>query len=105
MAAQIFGGADVEATLKQYIALDLTAEEIQAVKDAAAKKDKDATGIDNAIEAIFNARTNTGWTTGGHTGEDVPVYAFGPGKEKFAGLIDNTDNAKVIFQILKNGKK
>ncbi|RUT29013.1 alkaline phosphatase [Paenibacillus zeisoli] len=105
MAAQIFGGADVEATLKQYIALDLTAEEIQAVKDAAAKKDKDATGIDNAIEAIFNARTNTGWTTGGHTGEDVPVYAFGPGKERFAGLIDNTDNAKIIFQILKNGKK
>ncbi|MBP2002395.1 alkaline phosphatase [Paenibacillus shirakamiensis] len=101
MAAQIFGGADVETTLKQYINLTLTPEEIQAVKDAAAKKEKDATSIDNAIEAIFNVRTNVGWTTGGHTGEDVPVYAFGPGKDQFAGLIDNTDNAKVIFRILK----
>ncbi|GIP24492.1 alkaline phosphatase [Paenibacillus sp. J22TS3] len=105
IAAEIFGGADVEATLKKYITLTLTPEEIQSVKDAEAKKEKDATAIDNAIEKIFDVRTNTGWTTGGHTGEDVPVYAYGPGKEKFAGLIDNTDNAKIIFQILKNGKK
>ena len=96
MAEEIANGADVEETLKQYIDLDLTAEEIQSVKNAGTK----ATDIDNAIEKIFDNRSHTGWTTGGHTGEDVPVYAFGPSAERFAGQIDNTDNAKIIFEIL-----
>ena len=103
MAAEILGGATVEETLKKYIDLQLTDDEIKSVKDAAATKDQ--TKTDNAIEAIFNARSYTGWTTGGHTGEDVPVYAFGPGKEKFAGLIDNTDNAKIIFNMIEGKNK
>ncbi|AJS61033.1 alkaline phosphatase [Paenibacillus sp. IHBB 10380] len=100
MSQEIFKGASVEQTLKKYIDLTLTTEEIQSVKDAAATKDQDK--IDNAIDLIFDIRTNTGWTTGGHTGEDVPVFAYGPGKEMFSGLIDNTDNAKNIFKILED---
>lgn len=106
MAAEIAKGADVENTLKTYIdqnILALTGQEIQSVKDAAASKK--VTDIDNAIETIFNKRSHTGWTTGGHTGEDVPVYAFGPSKERFAGQVDNTDQAKIIFDILAQGKK
>ncbi|CAI6047227.1 Alkaline phosphatase 3 [Paenibacillus sp. JJ-100] len=102
MAAQIAKGASVEETLKKYLKLKLTTEEIQSVKDAA--QSTDVTEIDNAIEAIINNRSFTGWTTGGHTGEDVPVYAYGPGSDRFSGLIDNTDNAKVIFDILKKAK-
>ncbi|HZG73956.1 MAG TPA: alkaline phosphatase, partial [Chondromyces sp.] len=106
MASEIANGADVEKTLKTYIdqeLLALTEEEIQAVKEAAVSKD--VTKIDNAIESIFNERSHTGWTTGGHTGEDVPVYAFGPYKDRFAGQIENTDQAKIIFDILENGNK
>jgi alkaline phosphatase len=103
MAAQIAKGADAEQILKQYIELDLTPEEIQSVKVAAETgKERE---IDDAIERIFDNRSHTGWTTGGHTGEDVPVYAFGPGKERFYGQIDNTDNAKNIFEILENKKR
>ncbi|EIJ80558.1 alkaline phosphatase [Bacillus methanolicus PB1] len=101
MAEEIVKGADVEATLKKYIdqnILALTAAEIQSVKDAA--KTNKVVDIDNAIENIFNKRSSTGWTTGGHTGEDVPVYAFGPGSEKFVGQIDNTDIAKYVFDAL-----
>ncbi|RSD26316.1 alkaline phosphatase [Mesobacillus subterraneus] len=103
MAAEIAKGADVEGTLNKYIDLELTAEEIASVKEAANAKNERA--IDDAIERIFDKRSHTGWTTGGHTGEDVPVYAFGPGKEMFYGQIDNTDNAKNIFEILENGKR
>ncbi|MGE6897429.1 alkaline phosphatase [Priestia flexa] len=102
MAQEIAKGADVEATLKKYIdqnILPLTAAEIQSVKDVAATKK--TVDIDNAIENIFNKRSNTGWTTGGHTGEDVPVYAFGPSSTKFAGQIDNTEIAKNVFDVLK----
>jgi alkaline phosphatase len=106
MAEMIAKGADVERTLKTYIdqnLLTLTEEEIQSVKEAAVSKK--VTVIDNTIEAIFNKRSHTGWTTGGHTGEDVPVYAFGPYKARFAGQVDNTDHAKIIFDILEKGKK
>ncbi|WP_434752983.1 alkaline phosphatase [Paenibacillus amylolyticus] len=102
MAAQIAKGASVDETLKKYLKLELTAEELQSVKDAA--QSADVTKIDNAIEAIIDNRSFTGWTTGGHTGEDVPVYAYGPGSQRFSGLIDNTDNAKIIFDVLKKGK-
>lgn len=99
MAQQIVDGASVEKTLEEYIDLDLTPKEIEAVKKAA--DSKNLTAIDNAIEAIFNKRSYTGWTTGGHTGEDVPVYAYGPSSGKFAGQLDNTDHAKIIFDLLK----
>ncbi|MCH1624185.1 alkaline phosphatase [Fredinandcohnia sp. SECRCQ15] len=98
MADLIANGANVEETLKKYIDLDLKVEEIQAVKDAADQKDY--TEIDNAIENIFNKRSNTGWTTGGHTGDDVPVYAYGPSSSRFAGQLDNTDHAEIIFDLL-----
>ena len=100
MAKQIEAGEDVETVLNKYIDLDLTDEEIQSVKEAATTND--VTEIDNAIEKIFDTRSGTGWTTGGHTGDDVPVYAFGPQKENFVGLSDNTDQAKRIFDLLKN---
>lgn len=101
MAEQIMNGADVQETLTKYIDLPLTDKEIQSVKEAA--QTKKLVNIDNAIEQIFDTRSFTGWTTGGHTGEDVNVYAFGPAKERFAGKIDNTDNAKIIFDILEKG--
>ncbi|MBU8770951.1 alkaline phosphatase [Cytobacillus oceanisediminis] len=103
MAQEIANGSGVEETLKEYIDLELTEEEIQSVKKAA--ETKKAADIDNAIEEIFNERSHTGWTTGGHTGEDVPVYAFGPSSDRFAGQIENTDHAKLIFEILKSNVK
>ena len=55
---------------------------------------------------IENGDFNTGYvrgdyTTGGHTGIMVPVFAFGPGAEKFAGFMDNTDIPKRILELLK----
>ncbi|KAA0955998.1 alkaline phosphatase [Sporosarcina sp. ANT_H38] len=103
MANEISKGADVEATLKNYIDQDLlplTETEIESVIAAGEK----ASDINNTIKTIFDKRSYTGWTTGGHTGEDVPVYAFGPSKDRFAGLLDNTDHAQIIFEILGANK-
>lgn len=40
------------------------------------------------------------FSTGGHSGTMVPIYAFGPGSENFTGIIDNTDVAKRIMKLL-----
>lgn len=58
-------------------------------------------GVYKAVNKILDKRSNTGWTTSGHTGVDVPVYAFGKQSELFKGNIDNTDIAKKIFSLIK----
>lgn len=40
---------------------------------------------------IMDQITGIGWTTGGHTGDLVPVCAIGVGSELFLGFQDNTD--------------
>ncbi|AQQ53196.1 alkaline phosphatase [Planococcus lenghuensis] len=100
MAAQIAAGSPVEEVLAEYINLDLTAEEVQSVKDAAASGK--AVEIDNAIEHIFNIRSGTGWTTGGHTGVDVNVYAYGPQWEEFVGLHDNHILGQKVMEVFSN---
>jgi alkaline phosphatase len=52
------------------------------------------------LKSILDKRTNTGWTTSGHTGVDVEVYAFGAGAQVFAGNLNNTDIAEKIFEFL-----
>ena len=45
--------------------------------------------------------TGTGWTTSGHTGVDVPVFADGPYSENFGGYMDNTDIGKQLIKVVK----
>ena len=44
---------------------------------------------------------NGKFTSGGHTGIAVPVFAFGPGAEQFTGFMENTDIAKKMMKLLK----
>ncbi|ARI77949.1 alkaline phosphatase [Halobacillus mangrovi] len=109
MAEQIVEeGKKVKTVLNKNIKFKLKEEELKAVQDAVeAEYDKEEdklTEVDNQIEKIFNERSGTGWTTDGHTGVDVNVYAYGPQSEQFSGLIDNTDQAKNISKILENKK-
>jgi alkaline phosphatase len=67
------------------------------------KKPDTGKAISIAIKQIIDVRTNTGWTSGGHTAIDVPVHALGRSSTMFSGKIDNTDIAKRIFTLL--GKK
>jgi alkaline phosphatase len=56
--------------------------------------------IASVIKKIIDVRTNTGWTSGGHTAIDVPVHTLGKRSEILKGKIDNTDIAKQIFLLL-----
>jgi len=41
------------------------------------------------------------YSTGGHTGVAVPVFAFGPGADQFTGFMENTDIAKKMMKLLR----
>lgn len=53
-----------------------------------------SSGYENNLDYGQNRAMNDsafiGWTTRGHTGGPVPVYAIGRGSERFAGRFDNT---------------
>ena len=42
-----------------------------------------------------------GWVYGGHTGNMVPIFAYGPGSEYFSGVHDNTDIPKIFSKLWK----
>ncbi|MBT1062321.1 alkaline phosphatase [Bowmanella sp. Y26] len=75
----------------------LTTSEIQNLNEVLNENEEHR---ENVIKSILDNRTNTGWTTGGHTGVDVEVFAFGPQSEKLFGQIDNTDIPKLFFKLL-----
>ena len=67
--------------MTEYIDFQLSEAELKAVKTAAESKDVEK--IAQALRKIFDERSNTGWTTGGHTGEDVNVYAYSTSRSFF----------------------
>ncbi len=67
------------------------------VKADATSQDKAAEALRRAAFSLRDAAAGISWSTGGHTATDVPVFAFGPGADAFAGTQDNT-------QIFRHGR-
>lgn len=76
---------------------DMTDQEEKAL---IAAKGKDANGkaFDNTLKlltAMVNQRAHIGWTTGGHTGEDVVLYVYAADfAQRLSGTVQNSDIAK-----------
>lgn len=98
LTQKLLAGADVVSTWQQFIQFPLT--KAQAAELTALQTKKDGRGLNTAIVKITSDASFTGWTTTGHTGEDVGVIAFGPNAEQFRGAQDNTDLAKKLFNLL-----
>lgn len=89
---------DRAALASDLLGLELTDEEQQQLIGL---ESDNARVFHSAITKILDNRSITGWTTGGHTGVDVPVMAIGSGSERFRGHLDNTQIAENIFELLK----
>lgn len=88
--------------LTDSIAQQLTAVLAQA-KQLGAKPQNDKTArqlVVAEVLSIINQATATGWTTFGHTGEDVLVFAHGKHADQFKGNFNNSDIAERLFGIL-----
>ncbi|WP_257985254.1 alkaline phosphatase [Shewanella sp. GutCb] len=56
--------------------------------------------LTHSVKQLIDEVTYTGWTTSGHDGVDVPVFAYGMGYQAFIGHQDNTDIAKTLMQMI-----
>jgi alkaline phosphatase len=74
---------------------DLSEAEVSEIKSAGSPGD--------AIGSAISKRLGIRWTAG-HTATPVRVFAYGPGADRFAGDMDNTDIPKRIAAILGFGR-
>jgi alkaline phosphatase len=86
----------IQAVVREFWGLEITAEEADRIlAQAPFRPDGPNYGFG---EVICPKYTYIGWTTHGHTGGDVPLFAFGPGRP--VGLLDGPDIGKVSARAL-----
>lgn len=85
--------SNIQEVVKEYTGITLSETEINQIKQA------DEPSLQ--INAIISKHALVGWTHTGHTGTDIPVYAYGPQAHKFAGLIENTDFPQLMAEAMK----
>ncbi|QUL98556.1 MAG: alkaline phosphatase [Candidatus Fermentithermobacillus carboniphilus] len=83
-----------EVMATYYGITDLTDSELKAIKEA-----KPGT-LNSVVGPMISVRAHIGWTTGGHTGEDVVLYVYSPTGDRPTGVIENTDIAKYMERLL-----
>lgn len=81
--------SNVVEVMKEYYGIeDLTAEEIAAIKATKVGS------MNYTVGPMISKRANIGWTTTGHTGDEVVLYVYHPDKaEKLSGVVQNSDIA------------
>ncbi|MGQ9557814.1 MAG: alkaline phosphatase [Desulfurispora sp.] len=85
-----------EVMASAYGITDLTAEEIEQIKNAKAGS------LNYVVGPIISKRAHVGWTTNGHTGEDVVLYMYTPaGVPGLKGVVENTAIAQYMASVLK----
>ena len=85
----------VEVMAKYYGITDLTADEIAAIK--ATKSGS----MNYTVGPMIAKRANIGFTTTGHTGEDVTLYVYAPdGVDQLTGTVENTDIARYMETVM-----
>lgn len=82
----------VEAVLREAAGLDsLSAEEREGIEPE---------GLTRQMGHLVSHRAGIGWTTGGHTGVDVNLYASGPGSERLTGAMRNDAVGRTLADLL-----
>ncbi|WP_404355481.1 alkaline phosphatase [Cytobacillus firmus] len=102
----------VKGVLKKYANIDLTQQEIEAFNGKLMNTDSKvypqylaAWEIGSLIAEKYHGGILTDTvralsSTGGHTGNMIPLFAYGNGSETFTGVLENTDIPKKIAGLM-----
>lgn len=97
LASKMSSADNPVETAESWLGLTLTSEEKALLAQV---KMTDTRAVYTRLTKIIDVRTNTGWTTSGHTAVDVQIFAMGKGAEVFEGHMDNTEIPKKLFSLL-----
>ncbi len=97
---------NIKAEFKKYTGIDITDEELQMLLSSKNYKEGDYTKVGTSnnlahnIVNILNSRTCFGFTTGGHTGEEVLLASYHPQGDILKGNVRNTEVNKYLQKVL-----
>lgn len=88
--------SNIRQVLKEYYGIeDLSDEEVKQIADAEPGK------LNEVVGPMISKRSKLGWTSHGHTGNDVVLYMYHPRNYRMMGVIDNSDIAKYVEEVLQ----
>ena len=86
---------EIKALAKKYYAIDLNDQELAIVKG------EQGEGRKVGIREVIARRVGIGYTTGGHTGEQIYLGVYAPSDvELLEGVVDNTEVNKYMQRVL-----
>ena len=86
---------EIKAIAKKYYGIDLNDEELAIVKG------EQGEGRQVGIREVIARRVGIGYTTGGHTGEQIYLGVYAPSDiELLEGVVDNTEVNKYMQRVL-----
>ena len=97
MVSELMNNPQWRTALPEWLGFAPDEQEMAAVASALPQGEEE---LASALRQLVAERSRSGWTTGGHTAEDVQIFAYGPGSEQFRGYLDNTDIAKRMAALL-----
>ncbi|WP_194540747.1 alkaline phosphatase [Paenibacillus sp. JZ16] len=103
-------GEDSKVTTAYWVDVKKVAEPIAGIKlteedaaDLANVNWNNDTTLINEIGTVLSGHALISWGSRNHTGEELPLYAYGKGANEFVGLIDNTDLPRMISYLMGVG--
>ncbi len=93
------------SVFKKYTNFNLTNKELKKLLSVKNKKKVDYDKVAHSetlmysIIDIFKKRLPFGFTTGGHTGEEVLLSIYNPNNQRLMGNVDNSDIYNYLYQI------
>ncbi len=97
--------AQFKSVFKKYTGIDLTNEELETLLSSKNYQESDYTKVGSSnnlahnIGKILNERTCFGFTTGGHTGEEVLLAAYHPQGDVPRGNVRNTEVNRYLQEV------
>jgi alkaline phosphatase len=90
-------GPSIAATIFNYTGVTLTQVEIDELRGIVNGTSTSTLSLSSTIGHIVSLRAGVSWTTLGHTGMDIGLYAQGPDDWTPAGVHENTDINQVLL--------
>ncbi|NLJ01031.1 MAG: alkaline phosphatase [Bacteroidales bacterium] len=96
---------EIKAIFKKYTGIDITDEELQTLISSKNYKEADYMEVANSnnlahnIVNILNSRTCFGFTTGGHTGEEVLLASYHPEGDVLKGNVKSRELNRYLQQV------
>ena len=96
---------EIKSVFKKYTGIEITDAEKEKLLSSKNYKSVDYTKASEAqnmghyITGIYNERTGFGYTTGGHTGEEVFLAVYHPQGDVLSGNVRNTELHDYLYQV------